>query len=265
MVDLGTLGGASSYAVASNDRGAVTGRSQVSDDVWHGFLWQHGTMVDLGEYILANRHQQQRPDPGFPRRRRRCLGVVQADGSRRAGDLSSAKAINEQGDVLGQNAERRARPARPLVSRANSGPALGDASDLNDARQVAGGQLVTDGFHATVWQPGRGVTDLGAAAFNRSNTYRINEQGDVIGWIFTDGQQERAVLWRRGPPDRHRHAGRRHQSRGGDRRLPVRYLLTSQLANQYGPSGAVAGGSAHGLEWARCGSGRRPGGPQQPR
>ena len=40
MVDLGTLGGSSSYAVASNDRGAVTGRSQVSDDIWHGFLWQ---------------------------------------------------------------------------------------------------------------------------------------------------------------------------------------------------------------------------------
>jgi uncharacterized membrane protein len=35
MVDLGTLGGASSYAVASNDRGAVIGRSQVAEDVWH--------------------------------------------------------------------------------------------------------------------------------------------------------------------------------------------------------------------------------------
>ena len=56
---------------------------------------------------------------------------------------------------------------------------------------------MSDGFHASVWQPGPGVTDLGAAAFNRSNTYRINEQGMVIGWIFTEGQQERAVLWHR--------------------------------------------------------------------
>ena len=43
MVDLGALGGASSYAVASNDRGAVTGRSQVSDD-------------DLARFPLAARH-----------------------------------------------------------------------------------------------------------------------------------------------------------------------------------------------------------------
>jgi hypothetical protein len=32
---------------------------------------------------------------------------------------------------------------------------LDDVSDLNDRRQVAGGQLVSDGFHASVWQPGQ--------------------------------------------------------------------------------------------------------------
>ena len=117
-----------------------------------------------------------------------------------------------------------------MVSRANAS-ALDDASDLNDARQVAVGQFVTDGFHASLWQPGQGVTDLGAAAFNRSNTYRINEHGDVIGWIFTDSQQERAVLWR---------SGRRIDigTLGGDTSHAVAIddagavLLTSQLANQ---------------------------------
>ena len=40
------------------------------------------------------------------------------------------------------------------------------------------------------------MTDLGAAAFNRSNTYRINDRGEVVGWIFSESQGERAVLWR---------------------------------------------------------------------
>jgi probable HAF family extracellular repeat protein len=230
MVDLGTLGGASSYAVASNDRGAVTGRSQVSDDVWHGFLWQNGTMVDLGDTFWPTDINNSGQILGS---RDNAAGawVWSKGGFRRAGDLSSGKAINEQGDVLGQlPKDGLDRPALWSHGRTRALP-LDDVSDLNDARQVAGGKLVSDGFHATLWQPGRGVTDLGAAAFDRSNTYRINEQGDVIGWIFTDSQQERAVLWR---------GGRRIDlgTLGGDTSHAVAIddagavLLTSQLADQ---------------------------------
>ena len=48
MVDLGTLGGESSYAIAMNDRGDVIGNSAVADGSWHGFLWRNGAMTDLG-------------------------------------------------------------------------------------------------------------------------------------------------------------------------------------------------------------------------
>jgi probable HAF family extracellular repeat protein len=196
MLDLGTLGGASSYAVASNDRGAVIGRSQVGEDVWHAFVWQQGRMTDLGGTFwpndINNRGQivGTRDDaPG---------GWVWSDGRfTRAGGLSSTKAINDRGDVLGQRPTENGpdRPALWSHGRTRALP-LDDVSDLNDRREVTGGQLVADGFHASVWQSGRGVTDLGAAAFNRSNTYGVNERGDVVGWIFTESQGERAVLWR---------------------------------------------------------------------
>lgn len=231
LVDLGTLGGDSSYAVASNDPGAVIGRSQVSEDVWHAFVWQHGTMTDLGSTFwptdINNRGQivGTRDDaPG---------GWVWSGGRfTRAGDLSSAKAINNRGDVLGlRPTDGPDRPALWSHGRTRDIP-LDDVSDLNDRRQVAGGQLVSDGFHASVWQPGRGVTDLGAAAFNRSNTYRINERGEVIGWIFTVGQQERAVRWR---GDRRIDLG----TLGGDASHAVAInesgavLMSAQLANQF--------------------------------
>ena len=112
MVDLGTLGGASSYALAGNDRGAVIGRSEVSADVWHAFVWQDGTMTDLGGTFwpndINNRGQivGSRDDaPG---------GWVWSDGRfTPAGALTSAKVINDRGEVLGQGLRTRTVPTGP--------------------------------------------------------------------------------------------------------------------------------------------------------
>ena len=48
LIDLGTLGGASSQAYAINDRGEVAGVSQTADGSYHSFLWRNGTMRDIG-------------------------------------------------------------------------------------------------------------------------------------------------------------------------------------------------------------------------
>jgi probable HAF family extracellular repeat protein len=48
MIDLGTLGGKSSYATGVNDTGQVIGTSQTRSGRWHAFLWVRGKMVDLG-------------------------------------------------------------------------------------------------------------------------------------------------------------------------------------------------------------------------
>jgi probable HAF family extracellular repeat protein len=47
-VDLGTLGGSLSQAVAINEHGQVVGVSQTADGETHAFLWQDGQLVDLG-------------------------------------------------------------------------------------------------------------------------------------------------------------------------------------------------------------------------
>lgn len=50
MIDLGTLGGTTSDAVAINNKGQVVGRARVTDTpfVRHAFLWEDGQMIDLG-------------------------------------------------------------------------------------------------------------------------------------------------------------------------------------------------------------------------
>lgn len=48
VIDLGTLGGPSSIAVAINNRGQVAGTSQTADGPNHAFLYSDGEMIDLG-------------------------------------------------------------------------------------------------------------------------------------------------------------------------------------------------------------------------
>jgi probable HAF family extracellular repeat protein len=54
MTDLGTLGGRDSVAAAINDKGAVVGGSLTSISANHGFIDQHGRMVDLNSLIPAS-------------------------------------------------------------------------------------------------------------------------------------------------------------------------------------------------------------------
>jgi probable HAF family extracellular repeat protein len=48
LTDLGTLGGQESYGISMNDSGQVVGASESADGSHHAFLWQNGSMTDLG-------------------------------------------------------------------------------------------------------------------------------------------------------------------------------------------------------------------------
>jgi probable HAF family extracellular repeat protein len=197
IIDLGTLGGENSFATAINDRGVVVGRSQTADGTYHGFRWRRGVLTDLGPFSpsdINNRGQivGTRDDTTGAYLWRRGTLV-------RLGTLAFPYAINDRGQVVGTSAvaggvDVPARWSRGTVRRLP----LDSVSDINNRGQISGGRLSgATGFHASVWHRGR-VTDLGAAAFDRSNTYRLNDRGWVIGWTFTAEQYERGALWRRG-------------------------------------------------------------------
>jgi probable HAF family extracellular repeat protein len=199
MVDLGTLGGESSYAIAMNDRGDVIGNSAVADGSYHGFVWHDGTMTDLGALDpvdINNRGEIAGTIDGIAVVRSRSGRVVRL--GTLGGLFSRPVAINDDGHVVGVSDTADFRNA---VFGWKNGTMrelpLGDVSDISNRGHVSGGQFVGAGFHASVWHRGV-VTDLGALDFDRSNTYGVNDNGWVIGWVFSPEQRERGALWRDG-------------------------------------------------------------------
>lgn len=202
-LDLGTLGGESSFAVAMNDRGEVVGSSQTAAGTFHGFRWRRGIMTDLGPVTpldINNRGQivgYRDTDRGsraflWSRGRVRDLGTL-------GGATSFAIAVNDRGQVVGtsDDAAGQARTFLWTKGRMRQLP-LAEVSGINNRGRVSGGiALDSGGFHAATWRRGR-VADLGALAFDRSNTYGINASGWVIGWTFSPQQRERGTLWRHG-------------------------------------------------------------------
>ena len=199
LVDLGTLGGRSSYATAMNDRGDVVGRSQVADGSYHGFLWRRGRMIDLGTLSpndVNNRGQVVGTLDDAPSAYLWKAGRL-TDLGTLGGPSTYPVALNDRGQVVGMSSTADRANAAFLWSKGRMRKLpLDSVADIDDHARVAGGRAAgTGGFHASVWRRGR-VTDLGAGAFDRSNAHRINERGWVIGWTFSADRNERGTLWR---------------------------------------------------------------------
>jgi probable HAF family extracellular repeat protein len=205
LVDLGTLGGQSSYATGFNDHGHVVGSSQTATGDWHGFLWRGGRMLDLGTFRPngINNRDDIIGDIDFNgvaylRRGHRMIKLGSLGGS-----YTFPVALNDRGDVVGTSSDAEELSVPFLWSGGHMRRLpLSSVSGINNHRQISGGVAVEpDGYHA-VRLHGRYIADLGAGPFNRSNSYAINEAGWIIGWKFSPQQDQRGVLWRgRGATD----------------------------------------------------------------
>jgi probable HAF family extracellular repeat protein len=209
ITDLGTLGGTFGVATAINDVGHVVGHSATAEGATHAFLWQSGTMTDLGSLSGGGGDSYATGINNLDQ----VVGYsTTADGTAHAvlwqsgtmTDMNSlipaesgwvlrvATAINEVGQIVGWGA----KGGQPRAFRWQSGTVTdlgtlgGDssASAINDLGQVVGYSITAEGAaHAFLWQSGA-MTDLGTLSTTGGDSYAtgINNLGQVVGYSTTD-------------------------------------------------------------------------------
>jgi probable HAF family extracellular repeat protein len=158
-IDLGTLGGSSSFAEALNARGQVVGISDTAvNGASHAFSWtKQGGMADLG-----------------------TLG----------GNFSLAIAVNERGMAVGDasTADGSIHASSwtkqgGIVDLGTFGGSVAFANAVSENGQVVGtsgtpGDVST---HAFSWTKQSGMVDLGTIGGNFSSASGVNGRGQVVG------------------------------------------------------------------------------------
>lgn len=180
LTDLGTLGGTIGNAIWLNNRGQVTGSSNVAgDQVSHGFLWEGGVMKDL---------------PPFT-----------------GGSYSYGLWINEAGDVVGGAAIAGDEQVHASLWRHEKTIDLGtvgqdpcsEAWGINEGRQIVGVSFRCWNLlagHAFLWENGGPMVDLNALVENPSDLHLwmasyISDGGEIVAdGVLPNGDIHTAVL-----------------------------------------------------------------------
>jgi probable HAF family extracellular repeat protein len=208
ITDLGTLGGAGSYALDINNLGQVVGASTLPNEpLTHAYVYSNGTMTDLGSLGAGSSgaagindagqivggtsvtNDRNGPQHGFLY----SNGVMRDIGTL-GGTGSGANAINNAGQIVGSSTTAGEVATHPFLysggimnDLGTLGGTTAGAARINNAGQIVGTSDLTGGTttHAFLYSNGI-LKDIGtlnpenSAVFSKGNG--INDRGQVVGF-----------------------------------------------------------------------------------
>jgi len=207
--DLGTLGGSTSIAFAINQSDVVIGMAMLPDETRHAAMFANGTVTDLGTLgglSVAqgiNRSGQivgwSETSPGGVTHAFLYENGVMRDLGTFGGDSSTATAINDAGQIVGQRCFGGWSPTQCRAYRYDSRtgtflelPFLGGpfayAWGINSAGDVVGqAQLSSGNYRAFLYRDGRGMWDLNQLvpmedSWTLTAANAINDAGVIVGF-----------------------------------------------------------------------------------
>lgn len=215
VTDLGTLGGSSSQAYGINDTGQVVGKADTSGGLSHAFLWDQGTMNDLGtldgySYSSAFNINNVGQAVGYAYIERNSSVSNRAllwnqgaqsppqDLGSLGGNFSFALDINNRGEVVGTSSlsdDNSSNQSRAFLWSKGNMRNLGILSNsdfsaglsINNKRQIVGRTAAA----AFLWEKGtmRAINTNGKGMYHMASD--INERGQAVGV----GDNTEATLW----------------------------------------------------------------------
>ncbi len=209
--DLGTLGGSRlSAATGINDKGQVVGFASISSGDNHAFVWQDGTMKDLGtlsgSFSYASGINNKEQIIGWAVT---SSGLVHAclwehntikDLGTFGGSFSYAIDINNRGQVVGRAETSTTTHAYlwengKMRDLGTLGGFISSAYSINDKEQVVGSAVTSSGAtHAFIWEKGT-MRDLGTLSSDYSEAYSINNRGQVVGYSYLNSSTATNQQW----------------------------------------------------------------------
>lgn len=167
ITDLGALGPRGSIGLTLNNRGDAGGYSKAIPpgqpyDYIHAFLWQNGTMVDLGQQIGDGRNQSQ-------------VSAIN--------DAGVAALQTQQGVMLYKDGT-----FTPLGFTAS-------VADINRSGWLVGGYYDGTGTHGYVWHDGV-MQVLATLGGTNASLVAINDKGVAVGTSYLAGNTTtRGYVW----------------------------------------------------------------------
>lgn len=203
--DLGTLGGRHSSAWAINDRGQVAGVSRTASRSRRYFLWEKGTLVDLGRAPEGPSVQIQLNERGEVL----LSGSLLWSDGRLTRLPFEALGLNDRGQVVGSRGGEHARAVLWKRGRVTdlgvlSGDEWSEAAAINNAGVVVGtSHDARAGARAFRWSKGKLSALPRLRGFLDCRAFWINSSGQALGYCATDTPfRLRSVLWQNGRPPR---------------------------------------------------------------